>query len=155
MAQVQSVGHTCTQTCSLCFFSNPICPLLIQRIFHLLVSTLFSCFQLLLFFSQEAVHSRSMSREATQCARQRCSANLHSLAEPGPLFGHGSAGLKSYTLRNCKLPHTLERRRNILFHVCAQAGAPWALTHESFVSINVRSHHKLPLDDVNSRHDDE
>ena len=40
ITQVQSVGHTCTQACSLYFFPIPVY-MSPRRIFHLLVSTLF------------------------------------------------------------------------------------------------------------------
>ena len=85
-----------------CAFSPiPISPLSIQRIFHLLVSSLFLLFSNNFYVNfalgQEAIilYSRAMSREATQCAWQCYSRNLHNLAEPDSLFGCASEGLEA------------------------------------------------------------
>ena len=97
-----------------------------------------------LALGQEAVHSRVMSHEATQCARRCCS---RSLADPGPLLRHGFVGLE---LHKCKLPYTLRMRAQYSFPcLCWRplGFCAWILISRH-VPINVWHHHKLPLDAV-------
>ena len=93
----------------------------------------------------------------------RWSANLRSLAEPGPLLGRDITGLEAilvagleailvYSYITVSYPTCaqlcLERGRNtskLFFHACAGAGAPWASAHRSLYII---SHQKLLLEDV-------
>ena len=69
--------------------------LLVPYLFYLFPTHFFMFITYNLALDQEALHSRAMSREAMQCARQCCSANLHSLVEPGSLFGRDSEGLEA------------------------------------------------------------
>ena len=97
MAQGQSVRHT-IQACFLCFFSN------------LYISNFsFTCLH--------TVELHCMSHEATQSAKQHCSANLHSFAKPGPLWTwlRGARSCTCYATESFPTcAQSLERRRNIL-----------------------------------------
>ena len=90
-----------SQLVSCAFSPIPICPLSIQRIFHLLVSTLFllELHSYDLALGQKAVHHFTKLRDGIVL----CS-YIRRLAEPSPLLGRGCAGLgasyESYMYRH-------------------------------------------------------